>query len=60
VVINCLIGDNFLEIHRRLRENGLIGGEIIKVMEVTDIPEQPKILISGIVPLYVARILWIT
>jgi hypothetical protein len=35
------IGDYFLEIRRRLRENGKIGGENIKVTEVTDIPDGP-------------------
>jgi hypothetical protein len=35
---NYLIGDYFLEIHQRLRENEEIGGEIIKVTEVANIP----------------------
>jgi hypothetical protein len=39
--IDYPIGDYFLEIRRRLRENGKIGGENIKVTEVTDIPDGP-------------------
>jgi hypothetical protein len=33
-----MIGDYFLEIHRRLRENKFVGGKIIKVTEVANIP----------------------
>jgi hypothetical protein len=37
--LDYLMGDYFLEIRRRLRENREIGGEIIKVIEVANVPD---------------------
>ena len=39
MVFNYLIGDYFLEIHRPLRENEFMSGDIKKGTEVTNTPD---------------------